>query len=114
MASHFGQAMGFMIFHVENGKVISNEFRPNTFTGHALGLAETGNAHHHHGPILPALSDCQAVISHGMGRRIFDDLCNAGIDAIITDEENIERAIALYVEGKLINRPELGCQHHHK
>jgi predicted Fe-Mo cluster-binding NifX family protein len=46
-----------------------------------------------------------------MGRRIYDDLKGAGIEAFVTDETEVERAIELYLKGKLIDRPELGCNH---
>jgi predicted Fe-Mo cluster-binding NifX family protein len=113
IASHFGRARGFLVFEVDDKKIKSREYRLNTFTGHARGLEGADHAADRHGPILSALKDCAAVISHGMGQRIYQDLRQVGIEAIITDETDAERALQLYVKGELKDRPELGCQHDH-
>ncbi|MGB7053973.1 MAG: NifB/NifX family molybdenum-iron cluster-binding protein [bacterium] len=65
-----------------------------------------------HGPILNALRDCTAVISRGMGRRIYADLKNTGIDVCATEETDISKAIELYVKGALIDKPERSCSQH--
>ena len=111
ISSHFGQTRGFVVFEVEGKAVKSREYRPNTFTGHARGLEGAGHESNRHGPILSALSDCKAVISHGMGRRIYDDLKGAGIEALVTDETEVQKAIDLYLSSELIDRPERGCSH---
>jgi predicted Fe-Mo cluster-binding NifX family protein len=113
LSSHFGRTKGFVVFEVEGKEIKGQEYRPNTFTGHARGLEGKHDADHH-GPILSALKDCKVVISHGMGMRIYDDLKGIGIEVFITDETNIKNALSLYLEGQLINRPELGCPHEHK
>ena len=111
ISSHFGQTRGFVIFEVEGKKVKNREYRPNTFTGHARGLESAGHEIDRHGLILSALSDCKAVISHGMGRRLYDDLKGAGIEAFVTDETEVQKALDLYLNGTLIDRPERGCSH---
>ncbi len=111
IASHFGRTRGFVIFEVNEGQVKSEEYRLNTFTGHARGLEGAGHELDRHTPILDALKDCKAVISHGMGRRIYDDLREAGIEAFITDEIDVKRAIELYINDNLIDQPEKGCSH---
>jgi len=111
IASHFGRTRGFLIFEVENNHVKNQEYRNNTFTGHARGLEGVGHSIDRHGPILKALSDCTAVISHGMGRRIYDDLKQSDIDVIITEETEAKKALELYLSGNLTNKPELGCNH---
>jgi predicted Fe-Mo cluster-binding NifX family protein len=114
VASHFGRTKGFVVYEVEEGKMKSQEYRPNTFTGHARGLADTGCETDRHGPILAALRDCKAVISHGMGRRIYNDLQQAGIEVFITDETDVEKVLGLYLSNGLVDRPELGCDHKHE
>jgi predicted Fe-Mo cluster-binding NifX family protein len=111
ISSHFGQTRGFVVFEVEGITVKSREYRPNTFTGHARGLEGADHGIDRHGPILSALSDCKTVISLGMGRRIYDDLKGAGIEALVTDETDVQKAINLYINGELIDRPERGCSH---
>jgi predicted Fe-Mo cluster-binding NifX family protein len=113
IASHFGRTRGFVIFEVENIAIIRREYRANTFTGHARGLEGTHLADHH-GPILDALSDCGVVISHGMGRRIYDDLTFAGKEVFVTAESNAVTATEQYLAGHLRHCPELACDHRHE
>ena len=110
ISSHFGRTKGFVIFEVEGKKIKGQEYRLNTFTGHARGLEGRHEANHH-GPILDALSDCKVVISRGMGRRIYNDLKEAGIEVLITEEMDVEKALDLYLSGKLVDKPEMGCDH---
>ena len=114
IASHFGKTRGFLIFNVEDEKIRQQVYRENTFTGHARGLSGQSHDMDKHGPILEALKDCGVVISRGMGRRIYDDLQQAGIEVFITDEDNAKNAVELYIKNELINRPEKGCEHGEK
>ena len=111
IALHLGRTRGFIIFDVQDENITDQWYRENTFTGHARGLSGHGHEVDRHGPILEALRDCKAVISHGMGRRIYNDLQQAGIDVFITEEINAKNAAELYIKNKLVNRPELGCDH---
>lgn len=113
IASHFGRTKGFLVVEVVEGAEQSRVYRPNTFTGHARGLEGAGHDVDRHGPILAALADCQAVISRGMGRRLYDDLKQAGVAVFITGETDASSAVSSYARGELVDRPELGCQHHH-
>ncbi len=111
ISAHFGRTQGFVIYDVDNGEVKMHEFRPNTFTGHARGLEHAGHDIDRHGPVLAALADCAVVISHGMGRRLYDDLRNAGIQSLITDETDVQAAMAAYLSGELRDHPERSCRH---
>jgi Uncharacterized conserved protein len=116
ISSHFGKTKGFCIFEVEGKEIKSQQYLPNTFTDHARGLEGAGHkAHDHdHTPILVALKDCKAVIAHGMGRRIRDDLTNIGIEVFVTEETDVKKALNLYLGGELIDKPETGCHHKHR
>ena len=111
ISAHFGRTRGFVIYDVDNGEVKMHEFRPNTFTGHARGLEHAGHDIDRHGPVLAALADCAVVISHGMGRRLYNDLRTVGIESFITDEIDVQTAVEAYSRGELVDRPERGCQH---
>ena len=106
---HFGRTRGFVIFEIEDGEIKSREYIPNTFTGHARGLHEIGLHYHYgsHADIIENLKDCKAVISHGMGRRLYEDLTSAGIEVYVTDETDVDKAIELYLKGQLRNVSEL-------
>jgi predicted Fe-Mo cluster-binding NifX family protein len=80
------------------------------------GLGRHGQGGHGHGPghgaghghhrVAEGLKDCAAVISHGMGRRAWEDLRSRGIEMIVTDETDVEKAVNSYMEGKLEDKPE--------
>ena len=115
ICGHFGRTLGFLIFEIEDNKIIKKEYIQNDFTGHAQG-------HHHdhkhdhsqahsHGGILTALKDCQVVISRGMGRRLYDDFQKVNKEVFISNESDATKAVELYLQGNLIDHPEKGCQH---
>ncbi len=113
IANHFGRTRGFIIAELVEGELKSKDYRPNNFTHHSHqgGHEHRGGHNHSHAPILEALKDCQVVISRGMGKRIYDDLHNADIEAIITDIAGVDEAIAAYIGGSLVDNPEKGCVH---
>lgn len=111
ISAHFGRTRGFIIYDVDGKNVKAREYRPNTFTGHVRGLEHAGHEVDRHGPVLSALADCAMVISHGMGKRMYDDLRNAGIQSLITDETDIKAAVEAYLRGELLDHPERGCRH---
>lgn len=111
IADHFGKTRGFIIYDVENGEIKNQQYHINDFTGHARGLEGTDHQIDRHGPILEALKDCDVVIARGMGRRIYNDLQNAGIEAFIVDEDDTSTAVRLYLENNLKDNPESGCKH---
>lgn len=111
ISAHFGRTRGFVIYEIENGQVKNKEYRINDFTGHVRGLSGAPHEMDRHGPILAALKDCHVVIAHGMGRRIYDDLKSANIEAFIVQETVAEQALNLYLTNKLKDNPEDGCEH---
>lgn len=120
LCQHFGRTLGFAIFEVANGQIIHQEYRPNDFTGHALGQHQE---HQHHGPehddhaqhshnrILDALNDCEVVIAGGMGRRLVDDLTDAGKKIFITSQGETRKAAEMFIAGELKSDKE-ACSHH--
>jgi predicted Fe-Mo cluster-binding NifX family protein len=113
IAYHFGRAKGFIIADVVEGEIKSKEYRLNNFSHHShQGSHEhQGNHNHSHTRILSSLKDCDVVISRGMGKRIYDDLRDANIEAMITDIAEVDEAIAAYLAGTLVDNPEKGCVH---
>jgi len=111
ISAHFGRTEGFVIFNIEDGQIKEKDYRKNDFTGHARGLEGASHSVDRHAPILEALKDCHTVIANGMGRRIYDDLSNAGIETFIVRETDTNQAINLYLENKLQDHPEKGCEH---
>lgn len=109
LSQHFGRTLGFTIFEVNDGAIISQEYRENNFTGHAMGQHhdhqhdQQHGAHqqHSHGRILSALADCSVVIAGGMGRRLFDDLTENGKRIYITTQVEARKAVDLFLANGL-------------
>lgn len=119
ISAHFGRSPYFAIYQIEEGKIVNIEMRKNTFTGHfSRGHTEHhehhGGEHHRHGTgdphthhsVAEGLKDCQVVISHGMGRKAWEDLRARGIEMIVTDETDVEKGVEMYVTGELEDRVE--------
>lgn len=120
LCQHFGRTLGFAIFEVADGQIINKEYRPNTFTGHALGQHNENQHHdaehnehaqHSHHRILNALNDCEVVIAGGMGRRLVDDLTDAGKQIFITTELETRKAVEKFLGDNLRSDKE-ACSHH--
>lgn len=105
ISAHFGRCACFIIFDVEDGKVLRKELRENTHASHGGGNCHTaghGDHPHSHSAIVQALHDCQAALCYGMGWRVADDLMRNGIrPAVVDRKRSPEEAVALYAEGKL-------------
>jgi len=111
ISPHLGRTKGFVIVDIEKGKVRGRTYRKNNFSVHRKGLRDNDPEPGRHVPILAELKDCRVLISHGMGRRLINDLNVSGIETFLTTEELVTKALKLFIEGKLDNNPELGCIH---
>jgi len=120
LSQHFGRTLGFTIFEVTNGKIVNQEYRPNNFTGHVLGQHQEHQHHaeeheehaqHSHNRIVNALNDCEVVIAGGMGRRLLDDLTNAGKRIYNTTQMETRKAVELFLTDELVSDKE-ACSHH--
>jgi predicted Fe-Mo cluster-binding NifX family protein len=114
ISQHFGRADLYVVATVEEGNIV------NTQTLSKLGHHSfAGEAHESHAPgersgygpgpqarhaaMMEIISDCQALLSGGMGWGAYEALREMGIDAVITDVADIQDAVKLYSEGKLPN-----------
>jgi predicted Fe-Mo cluster-binding NifX family protein len=106
ISPHFGRSSHFLVFEVEDGKIIGKEVRANTFTAHARGECAGEGAHEHgehsHASIVEALRDCNAVLCYGMAWRASEALSQGGVRPYVLGKRCApEEAVALFVEGKL-------------
>jgi len=107
ISQHFGRSRYFLVFEVEDGRILNRSVRENVFTTHAQGECKNGEDHHHaghrdHVQVVAALQDCQAVICRGMGRRAAEELEDNGIHAIVAADEMLpEEAVKQYLSGML-------------
>jgi predicted Fe-Mo cluster-binding NifX family protein len=115
ISQHFGWAPYYIVFSVENGKIMSKEKREkaghhNLGGGHHEGHQAAGEkqtvdpvADSRHGSMMQNISDCQILIAGGMGYPAYMSLKSRNIDVIITDVADIDQAVKLYLENQLVN-----------
>ena len=111
IARHFGRTAGFMIFDIDKDKVLYKEYKANTFTGHAKGQHHEKEHNHSHHGIFNALADCKIVIAGGMGRRLYIDFEKKGMEVFVTSENDIEKALELFIKNDLDNNSDNCCNH---
>ena len=111
VSQHFGQALYFKIYTLENGDVAAVEMRDKAHHSHADHTQEQVQGIHPGQLMVEAMSDCQVLICGGMGMPAYDRAINAGIQVFLTNESSIEAAIKAYQSGKLVSEP--GLIHHH-
>jgi len=117
ICQHFGRARYYAVVTIEDAKVAGIEQRPKA-GHHVAGMQHTSqvshgerhgfdaNAQASHASMIANITDCQLVIAGGMGWGAQESLKQSGIAVHMTDVENIEEAVKLYLQGKLANRAE--------
>jgi len=112
VSAHYGRSKYFAVYTVEEGKIISKELREKpVHYGKGQGI-EHGSEHHHesgghgnhgkhHEEILNIISDCDAVITRGIGPGAYRHLVAKGLKVLVVDEVDAERVVELYASGKL-------------
>ncbi len=114
ISQHFGRAPLYVVITTENGKVVSKETRPkaghHTFAAGEHQDTAPGERHGYdagaqsrHATMAQSIADCQVLIAGGMGWGAYENLKSRSIETIVTDIENIEEAVKLYLDGKLPN-----------
>jgi predicted Fe-Mo cluster-binding NifX family protein len=114
VSQHFGRALYYLVVTVEDGKIVSKEKRDkaghHTFTAREEEHLAPGERHGFdagaqakHAGMMSNIADCQVLIAGGMGWGAYESLKSRGIETVVTDVENIEEAIKLYLDGKLPN-----------
>lgn len=98
ISHHFGRALGFVIFELNNEKVTNQVYRENN--GKSNG--ECGSCDH--GTMINNIKDCKVVISYGMGQRIYQDLINNKIIPVVTEEHTVKSALDKFMKNSLKNR----------
>ena len=114
ISQHFGRAPLYVVVTVEEGRVANKEKRDKT--GHHTFAAdqhpETAPEERHgydagaqtrHASMAETISDCQVLLAGGMGWGAYESMRSYIIEAVVTDVENIDEAIKLYLTGNLEN-----------
>jgi predicted Fe-Mo cluster-binding NifX family protein len=114
ISQHFGRAPYYIVVTVDDGKVVSKEKRDkaghHTFAAHTEERLAPGERHGfdtgaqtRHASMMNNIADCQVLLAGGMGWGAYESLKSRGIETVVTDVENIEEAVKLYLKGKLPN-----------
>jgi len=116
VSKHFGRAKNFLVVTIDDGIVIDRSMREKLHHEH---FAHEGHDHHEHGAegasgeghqkhvsMVEAISDCEVLISGGMGRGAYLSLEQLKIRPIITDLDDINQVITQFIGGKLVDHPE--------
>ena len=122
ISQHFGKAPYYIVVTVEDGKITSKEKRvrgANTCAcNHGAEPAqsnESKDCHGEHGHsaspesqnmhtiMANSIDDCKVLIAGGMGYGAYASLKARNLDAIVTDVSDIDQAVKLYLDGKLVN-----------
>ncbi len=118
ISQHFGRAPFYMVLTIEEGKITNRETRDKLGHNHFSSDGHSGEGHGaHHGSdpashdrhvgMAETISDCKVLLCRGMGRGAYDSMLRLNIKPIVTDISEIEDAAQAYIEGKLIDHPEL-------
>ena len=121
ISQHFGRAPYYAVLSVEDGKIITrelrskmghNQFRNETHneenhTSHAEGHGRDPDLHSKHVSMVDTISDCKALICGGMGRGAYESLLRLNIQPVVTELKDVDFAVQLFIEGKLVDRKEM-------
>jgi predicted Fe-Mo cluster-binding NifX family protein len=114
ISQHFGRAPIYVVITVEDGKIMNKEIRPkaghHTFAGHQHPETIPGERHGfdagaqtRHASMAQSIADCRVLLAGGMGWGAYESLKSYKIETIITDVEDIDKAVSLYLTDNLPN-----------
>lgn len=106
ISPHFGQAGGFVVLTVENGKITGRQTRRREH-----GCEKHGDGHEHEhqhehaghncGALVEMISDCGMVLVGRMGGGLYRRLQAAGVRTVFTEMTDVEEAVRSLLEGSL-------------
>ena len=112
ISQHFGRAEKYIVFSFEQGKLTGPEILPKSSHCHSgkhqhrndekgRGFGQQSKTKHL--KIFENITDCDTLVSRGMGRGAYQDLQELGIQPIITDIADVKVAVQAVVDGTIIN-----------
>jgi predicted Fe-Mo cluster-binding NifX family protein len=100
VTEHFGHCENFIIFNVENNKIVSKEIVANP--GHKPGFL----------PVFLYEKGVNVIISGGMGSGAMDIFNEKGVKAVTGAQGDAENAVNLYLSG-ILPESSAVCGHKH-
>ena len=116
VTGHVGRCNGFLVFEIEEGKIVNVENRENNFTNHKRSEHHSHDHEHSHGhshsALVDGLSDCSHLICTAAGWRMQNDFKDVGKELVFTDEKIAEIAALKLAEGSLEINSDGACHSH--
>ncbi|NJN94101.1 MAG: dinitrogenase iron-molybdenum cofactor biosynthesis protein [Anaerolineales bacterium] len=115
ISAHFGRAPHYPFVTVDAGQITARQQRDKAGHPHCHGEHDHPHDHrpeyHNGGPerharMIAAITDCEVVLTRGMGSGMYANLQQTGIRPILTTVANIDEAIAAHLAGHLEDHPE--------
>jgi|SRR5208283_4495512 len=119
ISPHFGRAQYYLVYEIQDGKILSKETRPKSSHHHRdevqlhrSEVEETGhNPDGHseaslHDSMLSNVRDCEALITGGIGYGMYASIKQLGIKPYVTSTAIADDAIQAYIKGTLDNHIE--------
>jgi predicted Fe-Mo cluster-binding NifX family protein len=119
ISPHFGRAQYYLVYEIQDGRVLSKEVRPKSSHNHH----EMMNLHSHyeeekistelephqgaaseaslHDKMLSNVRDCEAIIARGMGVGMYGSIRQLGITPYVTSTELADDAVQAFIKGTL-------------
>ena len=94
---HFGESRYYLVIEILNAQIVGEESREKPYL-------ESGKAKKSHGQpeeIVSLLHDCSLFMARSMGKKSLAEISSRKIDCIFTNIDDIDRAVSLYLDGKL-------------
>lgn len=102
VAEHFGHCANFMIYDVENGRIINEESVPNP--GHKPGFL----------PNFLADRGVNVIISGGMGGGAVSIFNERNVEVVVGTSGDSRTAVQKYLRGELKTTGSICHEHHYK
>lgn len=119
ISAHFGRAQYYLVYTIQDGKVTQRELRDKANHSHFAGEHHEHHDQHgkqphgtdpasqvRHASMMDTIMDCQVLLARGMGWGAQAALKERGVRAILTDIQDAEAAIEVYLAGELVDHPE--------
>ena len=117
ISQHFGRALYYKVFTVENGKIGVSEMRDklghNHFSDgaghvehHGAGHGQDAASHDRHAGMAAAIADCEVLICGGMGMGAYQSMLQLKIKPVVTDLKDVEAAAQAYLDGSIVDQTE--------
>ena len=112
VTGHVGRCNGFLVYTIEETKILDVEQRDNSFTHHKTSEHHDHTHGHSHSALVNGLSDCSHLICTSAGWRLRDDIEKAGKELIFTSENDAKLAAQKYLDGTLEINVDGACHAH--